>query len=163
MSSSFTETDLTNEQLRQPLGPAFRVYFETTARLLDELEKRLKQQAGFTLSEYNMLLLLSEAPRGRMRMGQLADAIVFSPSRLTYQVKVLSERGFVKRVKCPEDGRSWQTELTAEGRTMFRRASVIHAKVVKSFFTDAMTDEQLTMVHQVFSQVANTLDEVREY
>lgn len=157
-----SSTDLTSEQLRQPLGPAFRVYFETTARLLDRLEKRLKQQVGLTLSEYNMMLLLSEAPESRMRMGQLADAIVFSPSRLTYQVKVLSERGLVKRVKCPEDGRAWQTELTTEGRTLFRRASVIHAKGVKSLFTDAVTDEQLAMIEQIFSQVSNNLDEVSE-
>lgn len=157
-----SSTDLTSDQLRQPLGPAFRVYFETTARLLDNLEKRLKQQMGLTLSEYNMLLLLSEAPEGRMRMGQLADAIVFSPSRLTYQVKVLSERGLVKRVKCPEDGRAWQTELTTEGRSMFRRASVIHAKGVRNLFTNAVTDEQLTMIHRIFAQVAQNLDQVHD-
>jgi len=157
-----SSTDLTSDQLRQPLGPAFRVYFETTARLLDNLEKRLKQQMGLTLSEYNMLLLLSEAPEGRMRMGQLADAIVFSPSRLTYQVKVLSERGLVKRVKCPEDGRAWEAELTTEGRTMFRRASVIHAKGVKNLFTNAVTDEQLTMIHRIFAQVAQNLDQVHD-
>src|SRR5699024_1663676 len=155
-------TDLTNEQLLQPLGPAFRVYFETTARLLDRLEKRLKHQLGLTLSEYNMLLLLSEAPEGQMRMGQLADAIVFSPSRLTYQVKVLSERGLVKRVKCPDDGRAWQAELTSEGRTMFRRASIIHARGVKKLFTDSVSEEQLAMVHQIFYQVANNLDEVSD-
>lgn len=153
---------LTGEQLRQPLGPAFRVYFETTARLLDRLEKRLKQQLGLTLSEYNMLLLLSEAPNHQMRMGQLADAIVFSPSRLTYQVKVLSERGLVQRVKCPDDGRAWQAELTAAGQTMFRRASVIHAKGVKSLFTNAVSEEQMAMLHQIFFQVANNLDEVTE-
>ena len=157
-----SSTDLTSDQLRQPLGPAFRVYFETTARLLDNLEKRLKQQMGLTLSEYNMLLLLSEAPEGRMRMGQLADAIVFSPSRLTYQVKVLSERGLVKRVKCPEDGRAWEAELTTEGRTMFRRASVIHAKGVKNLFTNAVTDEQLTMIHRIFAQVTQNLDQVHD-
>lgn len=160
MNSSLT--DLTNEQLLQPLGPAFRVYFETTARLLDRLEKRLKQQLGLTLSEYNMLLLLSEAPEGQMRMGQLADAIVFSPSRLTYQVKVLSERRLVKRVKCPDDGRAWQAELTSEGRTMFRRASIIHARGVKKLFTDSVSEEQLAMVHQIFYQVANNLDEVSD-
>lgn len=160
MNSSLT--DLTNEQLLQPLGPAFRVYFETTARLLDRLEKRLKQQLGLTLSEYNMLLLLSEAPEGQMRMGQLADAIVFSPSRLTYQVKVLSERGLVKRVKCPDDGRAWQAELTSEGRTMFRRASIIHARGVKKLFTDSVSEEQLAMVHQIFYQVAHNLDEVSD-
>jgi len=157
-----SSTGLTHEQLMQPLGPAFRVYFETTARLLDRLEKRLKDQLGLTLSEYNMLLLLSEAPEGRMRMGQLASAIVFSPSRLTYQVKVLSERGLVRRVKCSEDGRSWQAELTDEGRAVFRRASIIHARGVKRLFTDAVSAEQLAMIHQVFGQVANNLDAVAE-
>ena len=160
MTSSFT--DLTDDQLQQPLGPAFRVYFETTAKLLDRLEKRLKQQVGLTLSEYNTLLLLSEAPEGQMRMGQLAEAIVFSPSRLTYQVKVLTDRGFVKRVKCPEDGRAWQAELTPDGRTMFRRASVIHAKGVKELFTDVVSEDQLTELHQIFRQVSANLDEVPE-
>lgn len=160
MTNSLTE--LTNDELQQPLGPAFRMYFETTARLLDRLEKRLKQQVGLTLSEYNMLLLLSEAPDGKMRMGQLADAIVFSPSRLTYQVKVLTDRGLVNRVKCQDDGRAWEAELTSEGRTMFRRASIIHAKGVKQLFTDVVSEEQLAELHQIFSQVSANLDEVNE-
>lgn len=154
--------ELTTDQLQQPLGPAFRMYFETTARLLDRLEKRLKQQVGLTLSEYNTLLLLSEAPNGQMRMGQLAEAIVFSPSRLTYQVKVMTDRGLVNRVKCPADGRAWQAELTSEGRTLFRRASVIHAKGVKELFTDVVSQEQLIQLHKIFSQVSQNLDEVPE-
>lgn len=155
-------TDLTNHELQQPLGPAFRMYFETTARLLDRLEKRLKQQVGLTLSEYNMLLLLSEAPEGHMRMGQLADAIVFSPSRLTYQVKVLSDRGLVKRVKCADDGRAWQAELTAEGRTMFRKASVIHAKGVKTLFTDVVSEDELATIYRTFAKVSAQLNEIPE-
>lgn len=160
MTSS--STGLSNNELQQPLGPAFRVYFETTARLLDRLEKRLKQQVGLTLAEYNMLLLLAEAPEGHMRMGQLADAIVFSPSRLTYQVKVLTERGLVKKVKCADDGRAWQAELTSAGRTMFRRASVIHAKGVKQLFTDVVAPDQLAVMHQMFSQVSANLDEIAD-
>lgn len=157
-----SSTELTDDQLQQPLGPAFRMYFETTARLLDRLEKRLKHDAGLTLSEYNTLLLLSEAPEGQMRMGQLAEAIVFSPSRLTYQVKVLTDRGFVTRVKCPEDGRAWQAELTPAGRTMFRRASVVHAKGVKELFTDVVSEVQLAEIHRIFRQVSVNLDEVTE-
>ena len=34
-----------------------------------------------TLGDYNVLLLLSEAPENRLRMGQLASRMVFSPSR----------------------------------------------------------------------------------
>lgn len=160
MTSSLT--DLTKHELQQPLGPAFRMYFETTARLLDRLEKRLKQQVGLTLSECNMLLLLSEAPEGHMRMGQLADAIVFSPSRLTYQVKVLSDRGLVKRVKCADDGRAWQAELTAEGRTMFRKASVIHAKGVKALFTDVVSEDELATIYRTFAKVSAQLNEIPE-
>lgn len=160
MTSSSTE--LTDDQLQQPLGPAFRVYFETTARLLDGLEKRLKQQVSLTLSEYNTLLLLSEAPQGQMRMGQLAEAIVFSPSRLTYQVKVMADRGLVNRVKCQDDGRAWQAQLTPEGRTVFRRASVIHAKEVKQLFTDAVSEQQLAQIHQIFTQVSSNLDDMPE-
>ncbi|HJF15542.1 MAG TPA: MarR family winged helix-turn-helix transcriptional regulator [Enteractinococcus helveticum] len=160
MTSSLTT--LTTHELQQPLGPAFRMYFETTARLLDRLEKRLKQQVGLTLSEYNMLLLLSEAPEGHMRMGQLADAIVFSPSRLTYQVKVLSDRGLVKRVKCADDGRAWQAELTAEGRTMFRKASVIHAKGVKALFTDVVSEDELATIYRTFAKVCAQLNEIPE-
>lgn len=160
MTSSSVE--LTNNQLQQPLGPAFRMYFETTARLLDRLEKRLKHHMGLTLSEYNMLLLLAEAPDGLMRMGQLAEAIVFSPSRLTYQVKVLTDRGLVNRLKCPDDGRAWQVELTAEGRTLFRRASVFHAKSVKQLFTEVVSDDQLAVLYQVFQQVAGQLDHISD-
>jgi DNA-binding MarR family transcriptional regulator len=126
------------------------------------LEKRLKQQVGLTLSEYNTLLLLSEAPQGQMRMGQLAEAIVFSPSRLTYQVKVMADRGLVNRVKCQDDGRAWQAQLTPEGRTVFRRASVIHAKEVKQLFTDAVSEQQLAQIHQIFTQVSSNLDDMPE-
>lgn len=154
--------DLTHDQLQQPLGPAFRMYFETTARLLDRLEKLLKHELGLTLSEYNTLLLLAEAPEGHMRMGQLADAIVFSPSRLTYQVKVLSDRGLMQKVKCPEDGRAWQAELTPAGRTMFRRASVIHAKGVKELFTDVVDAQQLAVLHQIFTKVSERIDGLEE-
>ena len=151
-----SSTGLTHEQLMQPLGPAFRVYFETTARLLDRLEKRLKDQLGLTLSEYNMLLLLSEAPEGRMRMGQLASAIVFSPSRLTYQVKVLSERGLVRRVKCSEDGRSWQAELTDEGRAVFRRARLFMQEA-SSVCLLMLSQRSTTDNHQFLVRLPTTL------
>lgn len=95
-------------------------------------------------------------------MGQLADAIVFSPSRLTYQVKVLSDRGLVKRVKCAEDGRAWQAELTAEGRTMFRKASVIHAKGVKTLFTDVVSADELATIYRTFARVADNFNQLPE-
>ena len=76
---------------------AWRAYFEATALLQDRLDRTLKDGADLHLADYNLLLLLSEAPEGRMRMGELARLMVFSPSRVTYQVKTLEQRGLVER------------------------------------------------------------------
>ena len=42
-----------------------------------------------------MLVLLSEAPERRLRLSELADALMFSRSRLTYQIDSMDERGMV--------------------------------------------------------------------
>ena len=51
----------------------------------------------FRASAETLLLLLYAAPEGRLRMGELASGMVFSPSRITYQVKTLVARGLIER------------------------------------------------------------------
>ncbi|WP_206501653.1 MarR family transcriptional regulator [Flaviflexus ciconiae] len=75
---------------------AWRAYWEATALLRDRLEKQLKDEANLSLTDYNLLLLLKEAG-GSMRMGELANRMVFAPSRITYRIKHLVERGYVTR------------------------------------------------------------------
>lgn len=74
----------------------------------------------------------------------------------------MADRGLVNRVKCQDDGRAWQAQLTPEGRTVFRRASVIHAKEVKQLFTDSVSEQQLAQIHQIFTQVSSNLDDMPE-
>lgn len=61
---------------------AWQLYFETTAQLTARIEERLKAH-GCSLMDYQVLLLLYNAPERRMRMGELAHRLVFSPSRLS--------------------------------------------------------------------------------
>ena len=83
-------------EAHRPVDPpkrAWRAYFEATQMLTEVLERRLKQDCGMSLADYNLLLLLYESPEGRLRLGELASRMVFSPSRITYQVKTLVARG----------------------------------------------------------------------
>ncbi len=48
---------------------AWRTYFETSQRLRQVLDDRLKEQAGLSVSDYNALLLLWEAPERTLTMG----------------------------------------------------------------------------------------------
>src|SRR5699024_12382502 len=66
---------------------AWRVYFETSQRIRQEMEARLKEDAGLSVSDFNALLLLWEAPGRQPTMSTLARKLVFSPSRLNYRIK----------------------------------------------------------------------------
>lgn len=137
---------------------AWQLYFETTARLTARIEERLKAQ-GCSLMGYQLLLLLYDAPERRMRMGELARRLVFSPSRLSYQIRVLGERGWVQRRRAECDGRGWEAVLTADGARAFRRLRPQHARDVSELFLTALRDDDAARLTAVMRRVAQRLGE----
>ncbi|MDI3330029.1 MAG: MarR family transcriptional regulator [Micrococcus sp.] len=138
---------------------AWRAYFEATALLQDRLERTLRSGAELHLADYNLLLLLTEAPGGHLRMGELASLMVFSPSRVTYQVKTLEKRGLVERRACPEDGRGQEAVITDAGRRLFRRASALHARQVQELFLDRVDEAEAETLLRVFSRLGCALED----
>jgi DNA-binding MarR family transcriptional regulator len=138
---------------------AWRAYFEATALLQDRLDRTLKEEAGLHLGDYNLLLLLTEAPEGRLRMGELARLMVFSPSRVTYQVKTLEQRGLVERCAAPTDRRGAQAAITDAGRHAFRKAAALHSRQVKDLFLDRLEDGEAETVLRVFSRLGCALED----
>lgn len=129
---------------------AWRAYFETTALLMAELERRMKADSGMDFGDFNVLLVLSEAPRQRLRLGELAKAVAFGPGRLTYRVDQLVKRGLVERAACPDDKRGFEAVLTTEGHRALRRARPLHARHVNELLLDHLTDAQTTALTEVF-------------
>ncbi|MFC7402833.1 MarR family winged helix-turn-helix transcriptional regulator [Citricoccus sp. GCM10030269] len=140
---------------------AWRAYFEATALLQDRLDRTLREQTGLHLADYNLLLLLSEAPENRLRMGELARLMVFSPSRVTYQVKTLQHRGLVERCAAERDRRGAEAVLTDDGRSLFRRAAALHSRQVRNLFLDRLQDGEAETVLRVFSRLGCDLEDER--
>ncbi|MFF0942620.1 MarR family winged helix-turn-helix transcriptional regulator [Kocuria sp. CPCC 205300] len=131
----------------------WQLFFETSARLTTEIEARLKEH-GCSLMDYQVLLLLRDADGHRLRMGELAQRLVFSPSRLSYQIGVLEKRGWVRRRRCPEDGRGLEAELTDEGLRAFRRLRPAHARDVEELFLGALQDDDAERLRTVMERLA---------
>lgn len=134
----------------------WQLFFETSARLTAEIEARLKEH-GCSLMEYQVLLLLRNAPDHRLRMGELAQRLVFSPSRLSYQIGVLERRGWVRRRPCPEDGRGLEAELTDEGLRAFRSLRPAHARDVEELFLNALEGDDAERLRTIMERLARTL------
>lgn len=140
-----------------PKAHAWRAFFETSAIISDRMEKRLFSTTGLRLSDYNVLLLLAEAEGQQLRMGDLAERMVFSPSRLSYQVKTLQSRGLITRFTDPKDRRGMTAQLTDEGTRVFKEARAVHAQHIKQLFHPALDDEQAAVLKQICDQIQETV------
>ncbi len=145
-----------------PKARAWRAFFETSALISDRMEKRLHAVTGLKLAEYNLLLLLAEAPDHQLRMGELADRMVFSPSRLSYQAKSLAKRGLIERCIDENDKRGMTAQLTEEGRRVFAAASAVHAQHIKQLFHPALDDAQAEQLQGICEQIHQTVEQAED-
>ncbi|MGH4000110.1 MAG: MarR family winged helix-turn-helix transcriptional regulator, partial [Pseudonocardiaceae bacterium] len=106
---------------------------------------------------YHVLLRLHEAPDQRLRMGELAEQLVFSPSRLTYQVRSMERRGLVVRERCPEDRRGTRAVLTATGLQTLRDAAPRHRQVIRELWLDDLNAAELVCLGGVFDRLDRRL------
>ena len=133
---------------------AWRTYFETSQRIRQVLDDRLKEQAGMSVSDYNTLLLLWEAPERTLTMGTLAKRLVFSPSRLNYRIKVLEDAGLVEKLACAADRRSHNIRLTEAGGRRFLDAARLHSRAIDEVFLSHVDDAELEVIDTVFARIA---------
>src|SRR5579864_1619792 len=78
---------------------AWRAYIQLAQLLMRQLDRDL-HPFGLSMHDYEILVELSEAPRLRMRMTELADRTAQSRSRLSHQVNRMEARGLVGREEC---------------------------------------------------------------
>ncbi|GAB08779.1 putative MarR family transcriptional regulator [Gordonia araii NBRC 100433] len=117
-----------------PRWQAWQPFIETSARIQTRLDEDLRRRHGLSLSDYQVLLLLSHAPRRRLRMSEIADAMVFSSSRLSYQIDKLARGGLVCREQDETDRRGNFACLTDAGLAALTAAADDHLALVERLF-----------------------------
>jgi DNA-binding MarR family transcriptional regulator len=123
---------------------AWEGYLEVSTMLNRRVEQQLKDDAGLSHPQYEVLARLSAAPGGELRMTELAGAALTSKSGLTYQVAQLEKTGLVRRRSCESDERGIIACLTEAGWEKLRESAPGHAALVRSLFLDGLTSEQFT-------------------
>ncbi len=132
---------------------AWRFFFEASTRLQGVLEARLKKATGTSLADYNILLTLHEAEGHQLRMGELADRVVYSPSRLTYLVSRLEKIGAVRKIPSDTDGRGFVASLTESGIALTEEVTAIHQDTVRELLLDELTDAEIDRIVEAFERV----------
>src|SRR5512135_1416471 len=91
--------------LTEPEQRAWRALMATTIALLATLDNELQAAHGMSLGDYEVLVVLSEAPGEMLRMSDLAARLHLSPSGMTRRIDGLVRCGLVERRQCATDRR----------------------------------------------------------
>ncbi|HEY5265607.1 MAG TPA: MarR family transcriptional regulator [Acidimicrobiales bacterium] len=104
----------------------FGLLLETNARLSKDLGAELESSCQLPLAWFEVLLQLRQSSDGRLKMSQMAEAIVHSTGGTTRLIDRLAEADFVKREHCPSDRRAIFVAITDAGNTKLDEALGVH-------------------------------------
>ncbi|MBA2951370.1 MarR family winged helix-turn-helix transcriptional regulator, partial [Streptomyces himalayensis] len=144
---------LTSEEQRIWLA-----YLNATMLLEDHLDRQLQRDAGMPHVYYGLLVRLSEAPRRRLRMTELAMVAKITRSRLSHAIARLEKNGWVRREDCPSDKRGQFAVLTDAGYEVLSRTAPGHVAAVRQALFDRLTPEQQKSLGEIMQIVAEGLE-----
>lgn len=136
---------------------AWRALLDGTRLLFQALDRQLTSDADLSLTDYELLVRLEEAPEGRLRMRDLADATLSTRSGVTRAVTRAEKVGWVRRVECEDDRRGMNAELTEEGRAKLASSAPGHVDAVRENLIDLLSTEQLAQLRDIGSAVRTHL------
>jgi DNA-binding MarR family transcriptional regulator len=138
---------------------AWRAFLEAHARITDVLARELRAEESLPLAWYDVLVQLQEVPGHRLRMQELADAVLLSKSGLTRLVDRMEREGLVRRSACADDRRGILAELTEAGLDTLRRTSSTHLRGVDAHFASHLTDDEAATLATILRRLTDRADD----
>ena len=134
---------------------AWRSFLRAHATITRALEAELVAEQTLSLAAYDVLVQLAEAPDRRLRMTELADAVLLSRSGVTRLVDRMERSGLVCRSRVENDGRGVAAELTDVGYQRLRTASRTHLAGVQQHFVAQLDVDDLCALERISRLLAD--------
>ena len=122
---------------------AWKRFLRSHSAVTRQMDADLIASHGITLSDYEVLLRLSQAPGRRMRRVDLAEGVLLTQSGITRLLAGLEKSGWVERASCETDRRVVYAQLTEEGEAKFRAAGRTHLEGIRTLFASHFSEEEL--------------------
>jgi DNA-binding MarR family transcriptional regulator len=147
-ASKDTDQWITPEQLE-----VWRLFIRAQSRVMRRLEADLLAVHDLPLAWYDVLVRLLEADGRRLRMSELAERVMLSPSGLTRLVDRMVEEGLLERAQAERDGRGFYAVLTDAGYERLREASGTHLRGVHDYVVGRFDDAELATLTELLRRI----------
>ncbi len=136
---------------------SWRAWLSASMLLNDRLSRELQAQHGLTMTDYEILVRLSEAPGRRMRMSDLAEASLSSRSRLSHQIDRMVKARLVERQSCADDRRGAFAVLTDHGWQTLVAIAPDHVASVRAHLVDRLSPAEFAALGRACRKIAEPL------
>jgi DNA-binding MarR family transcriptional regulator len=127
--------------------------FVTMRRDLEAALARGLARDGLSVSDFEVLARLAQAPGGEMRARDLTAAIGWDKARLSKHVTRMAARGLVERRELASDGRGQTVAFTARGEQVMATAMPNHMDTVRRHFFDLIDPEELEVLERAMARI----------
>src|SRR3954451_22272253 len=132
----------------------WRGWVVLNAELNAALQRQMQAEAGLSMSDDEVLVHLTDAPEGRVRVTELATLLQWERSRLSHHVTRMEGRGLVERVDCADDARGAFVAITEAGRSANAQAAPGHVRAVRRLFFDALDPDEAAELGRLLDKVS---------
>jgi DNA-binding MarR family transcriptional regulator len=143
---------LSDEQQR-----VWRDYLAMANRLQTAMNRQLQRDCGLSLSDYEVLVALSE--RGPLRIRELGEQLGWEQSRLSHQLRRMRDRGLITRRGSDDDRRGATVEIIDAGCAALAAAAPGHAELVRRVVFDGISRADIRTVGRWTSGVLDRIGE----
>jgi MarR family 2-MHQ and catechol resistance regulon transcriptional repressor len=129
------------------------------ATLTRQLSTQLVEDHGLTMSEYEVLFLLSREPEHAMRRIDLSREVRLSPSGITRMLDRLEATGLVEKGACAKDARVTYAVLTDAGMKKLRECAPDHFAAIERLIGERLSDEEVESLSELLGRLSDVDDD----
>ena len=138
---------------------AWRAFQWANAVIMKRLEQDLGEH-GLSLAEFDVLIHLYEAERGRLSLQGLIEAMVLggslSRSGVTRLLDRMERDGLVTRELNRGDRRRFDVEIADKGRALFRRVWPGRERGIVKHFVSLMSKGEIIRLHRTLTKLIDS-------
>lgn len=112
---------------------------------------------GVSMSQLHVMSMLDR--HGEMPMSRLAEMVDVSLSNATGLIDRMEERGFVERIRVPDDRRVVLVRITTSGRKLLDDIEILRAETLRTVL-DRLDPDQLDGIARATADLRDALAEV---
>ncbi|MBL8047464.1 MAG: MarR family transcriptional regulator [Chthonomonas sp.] len=121
--------------------------------MIKEIGADMDQAGSLSLEAYDLLLQLEMSPGMALRMSDLAERALLSPSGITRAIDRLEKLGYVQREADATDGRATLAVLTPAGKAARKESWCSYRQAILSRFKERFTPEEAKAATEILRKL----------